>query len=42
MELPLYVRIDPSATSDQYVPNYRKLTLSKLYLVSDAAITKSA
>ncbi len=42
MELPLYVRIDPSATSDQYVPTYRKLTLSKLYLVSDAAITKHA
>tara|TARA_Y100000592_G_scaffold57201_1_gene89590 strand:- start:1510 stop:1869 length:360 start_codon:yes stop_codon:yes gene_type:complete len=42
MELPLYVRISPSATSNQYVSTYRKLTLSKLYLVSDAAITKDA
>ena len=42
MELPLYVRISPSATSNQYVSTYRKLTLSKLYLVSDAAISKDA
>lgn len=42
MELPLYVRIEPSATSNQYVSTYRKLTLSKLYLVADAAVTKHA
>ena len=40
MELPFYIQVDAaaSASSNQYLTTYRKMTLKKLYFVADASI----